>query len=170
MIDFGKMKRPAAQARPLDPEEIFRQLPKTPNTPNDLWRGQTDALRDWHTNRKNSDVLISLNTGAGKTLVGLLIAQSLTNENIENVLYLCSTIDLINQTAREADKLGLKYTTRISADFNNDLFASGKTFCITTYASAFQPFSVFLRKYRPSAIIFDDAHVAEKLLRDAWAT
>ena len=45
------------------------------------------------------DVLITLNTGAGKTIVGLLIAQSLVNEKIENVIYVCSTIDLVFQTA-----------------------------------------------------------------------
>jgi len=109
-----------------------------------------------------------LNTGAGKTIVGLLIAQSLVNEQIEGIIYACSTIDLVLQTAREADRLGIKYTTRISGDFNNDLFEAGKTFCITTYQALFQPYSVFGRKYLVGAIILDDAHTAERLLRDAF--
>ena len=57
--------------------------------------------------RKREDVLITLNTGAGKTIVGLLIAQSLVNEALDNVVYVCSTIDLVLQTAKEAKRIGL---------------------------------------------------------------
>ncbi len=39
------------------------------------WLAQGDALRDWHEHRDLTDVGVVLNTGAGKTLVGLLIAQ-----------------------------------------------------------------------------------------------
>lgn len=47
---------------------------------NDLWLGQGDALREWNEHRHKNDIAIVLNTGAGKTLIGLLIAQSLVNE------------------------------------------------------------------------------------------
>jgi len=86
-------------ARPLDPEAIFRRAPKGASSFPDLWRGQADALRQWHTGlRDEADVLISLNTGAGKTVVGCLIAQSLVNEGLNHVVYACGTIDLVRQT------------------------------------------------------------------------
>ncbi|MBN3947383.1 MAG: DEAD/DEAH box helicase family protein [Nostoc sp. NMS7] len=105
-MNFSKLKRPSGNIKPLNPVEIFERLPNLPSTPNDLWRGQTEALEEWHKKRKESDILIALNTGAGKTLVGLLIAQSLVNEGIQNVTYLCGTIDLVNQTKKETEKLG----------------------------------------------------------------
>jgi len=168
-MDLFGVKRPGKSTRPVDPEEIFKALPKTRDTPNDLWRGQTDALRGWTKKRKKHDVLISLNTGAGKTLVGLLIAQSIVNEGIENVVYVCSTNDLVHQTKREADKIGLPCTLRMSAGFSNDLFATGQSFCVTNYPTITQPFSVFNKTpYLAGAFIFDDAHVGENWIRDSF--
>ena len=138
------------------------------DTPNDLWRGQARALSEWHEVRATNDVLVSLNTGAGKTIVGLLMAQSLVNEGLENVVYLCSTIDLVSQTSTEASRIGITHTTRISSSYSNDLFETGKSFCITTYAALFNGHSSIRKRYFPGAIIFDDAHVAESLLRGAF--
>ena len=135
----------------------------------DLWRGQADALRQWHTKlREASDVLMTLNTGAGKTVVGALIAQSLVNEGLEHVVYACGTIDLVRQTEREALRLGLSPTLRIQQQLSDDRFEVGKSFCITTYMSLYNPFSRFRTSLRPSAIIFDDAHTSEGYLRDAF--
>lgn len=167
-MDFSQLKRPPRNIKPLNPIEIFEKLPNLPGTPNDLWRGQTEALEQWHESRKKTDALIALNTGAGKTLVGLLIAQSLVNEGLENVTYLCGTIDLVYQTSREAEKLGIPCTLRVEQAFSNNLFETGKAFCITTYASMFNGFSALQKRFFPEAVIFDDAHVAERVIRDSF--
>ena len=167
-MDFSQLKRPARNTKPQDPIAIFERRPSLQNTPNDLWRGQTEALNEWHKNRSKSDVFIALNTGAGKTLVGLLVAQSLVNEGIENVTYVCGTKDLVLQTQREATKLGIECTLRASGDFSNSLFETGKAFCITTYTSLFNGLSVLQRDYFPGAVVFDDAHVAERMIREAF--
>jgi hypothetical protein len=164
-MDFSKLVVSPRTKRSVAPIEIFEKLPNLPGTPNDLWRGQTQALTEWHEKRTARDVLISLNTGAGKTLVGLLIAQSLVNEGTDNVVYLCATIDLVRQTAREAEKIGLACTTRTEGGYDNDLFESGRAFCITTYHALFNGLSSIRRKHFPGAVIFDDAHVAESILR-----
>lgn len=169
-IDFSKLGKMGAkhEKAPVDPIEIFEKLPSLPGSHNDLWRGQTDALKEWHANRKGSDVLIALNTGAGKTLVGLLIAQSLVNEGLESVVYACATIDLVKQTADAATRIGIQHTTRTEGEFSNDLFESGKAFCITTYQALFSGITTFRAGRTPGALIFDDAHVAEGLIRDAF--
>jgi hypothetical protein len=167
-MDFSKLSVPSASKPPIDPIKIFERLPRLPEAPNDLWRGQAAALEEWHAARTRHDILVGLNTGAGKTVVGLLIAQSLVNEGISNVIYACATIDLVRQTAAEAKKIGLPCTTRIEQRFDNDLFESGRTFCITTYQALFNGLSSIRRRTPPGALICDDAHVAEAMMRDAF--
>jgi superfamily II DNA or RNA helicase len=167
-MDFSKLGSTKKAPAPTDPIKIFATLPSLPGTFNDLWRGQDKALAEWHIARDRQDVLVSLNTGAGKTIVGLLIAQSLVNEGLGNVLYVCSTIDLVRQTSREAKRIGIAHTTRVRGEFSNDLFETGRSFCITTYAALFNGYSALRNRFFPQAIIFDDAHVAEGLLRDAF--
>ena len=79
-FDFSKLNVASQQTKPVDPIEIFQGSAISDGNVNDLWLGQGDALREWHANRDKDDVAVVLNTGAGKTLVGLLIAQSLVNE------------------------------------------------------------------------------------------
>jgi hypothetical protein len=167
-MDFSKLGIAAKKSAPIEPIKLFESLPSLENTPNDLWRGQAEALTNWHSVRNSKDILVSLNTGAGKTIVGLLIAQSLVNEGVENVIYVCSTIDLVNQTAAEAKRIGIPHTIRVNRDFSNDLFETAKSFCITTYQALFNGHSILRRKFFPGAVIFDDAHVAESVLRDAF--
>lgn len=167
-MDFSKLGSAKKTQAPTDPIRIFETLPSLSGTFNDLWRGQDKALTEWHVARERQDVLVSLNTGAGKTIVGLLIAQSLVNEGLQNVLYVCSTIDLVRQTSEEADRIGIDHSTRVRKGFSNDLFETGKAFCITTYAALFNGHSALRNRFFPQAIIFDDAHVAESLLRDAF--
>jgi superfamily II DNA or RNA helicase len=76
-----------------------------------LWLAQGDALREWHDARSERDIAVVLNTGAGKTLVGLLIAQSLVNEKEDKVVYVCPSIQLVEQTAKKAEGYGLEDRT-----------------------------------------------------------
>ena len=76
MVDFRKLRSERKQPVPTDPAAIFQRLPK-PLHINDLWNGQGKALAAWNERRKEGDLVIKLNTGGGKTLVGLLITQSL---------------------------------------------------------------------------------------------
>ena len=151
-MDFSKLHGTSRRIAPTDPTKIFETLPSLADTPNDLWRGQASALTGWNGVRDKQDVLVTLNTGAGKTIVGLLIAQSLVNERIENVVYVCATIDLVRQTAREADRIGIDYTTRTEGQFSNGEFESGQAFCITTYAALFNGHSAIRRSHFPGAI------------------
>jgi superfamily II DNA or RNA helicase len=124
-FDFNKLNRPSTRSRPVNPIEIFRSVPALAETPNDLWQGQSKALEQWHAHRTKKDTLISLHTGAGKTIVGLLAAQSLVHEGVPRVLYLCATNDLVVQTSREVNaKLGFAHTTRMGVNFQTTYIPS----------------------------------------------
>jgi len=167
-FDFSKIKSKKKESLPVNPIELFQKLKVTDPNINDLWLAQGDALRLWHENRNKEDAGIVLNTGAGKTLVGLLIAQSLVNETTGKVLYACSSIQLVEQTAEKAKGYGLDVTTYYRRVYSNDLFGRCEAPCITTYQALFNGRSVFFRE-ELSAIIFDDAHTAEHLLRDHFS-
>ncbi len=107
-------------------------------------------------------------TGAGKTLVGVLIAQSYLLQGVRNVVYVCPTIDLIHQTVREANGIGITPTTFYQSKFSDQNFAQSKSFCITTYQALLNTRNKFRGQNAPGAIIFDDAHVGERLVRDAF--
>lgn len=167
-FDFSKIKVRSKESLPIDPIELFQKLKVSDSSINDLWLVQGDALREWHKLRSKDDLGIVLNTGAGKTLVGLLIAQSIVNETRGKVLYACSSIQLIEQTAEKAKGYGLHVTTYFNKEFSNDAFTRGEAPCITTYQALFNGHSKFFRE-EIAAVIFDDAHAAEHLLRDHFS-
>jgi DEAD/DEAH box helicase len=166
-IDFNKLTPLRAASRPVDPINLFQSLRVNDPAINDLWLAQGDALRAWDEVRAEPDVAIVLNTGAGKTLVGLLSAQSIVNETSGHVAYACSSIQLVRQTANKASGYGLEVTTYVGGNFNNDLYHQGLAPCITTYHALFNGRSRFFTEDL-SAVVFDDAHTAGHLLRDQF--
>ena len=168
-FDFDKLARPSARSKHTNPIEVFRSASSLDATPNDLWSGQSQALEKWNEVRTKNDVLVCLHTGAGKSLVGIIIAQSLMNEGLQNVVYACATNDLVTQTKKECDdRLGFRCSTRMKGKFSTDEFENGSGFCITNYQTLFNSRSIFRGDMRPGAIIFDDAHVAEKVIRECY--
>jgi hypothetical protein len=166
-MSFSSIPPLTSKPPSTEPFEIFARRPSLPETPNDLWSGQYDALQAWVRARSKRDVLINLNTGSGKTMLGVLIGQAMANERGGKCVYACSTIDLVLQTEREAKKLGISPTTYYESTFSTSGFEQGKTFCITTYQSVFNSNTTF-RRHDVNKFIFDDAHVAEKAIRDAF--
>ena len=167
-FSFSRISAKLDGQRPLDPIEIFQSATISDPGINDLWLAQGDALRDWHAARAKPDVAVVLNTGAGKTLVGLLVAQSLVNENSGHVVYACGSIQLIEQTAAKAAGYGLEVATYHSGSFSNDSYTRGLAPCITTYQALFNGKSRFFSE-ELTAVVFDDAHIAEHLLRDHFS-
>jgi hypothetical protein len=166
-FNFSNLQPEKKGKKLVDPIELFQSRRITDSSINDLWLAQGDALRSWNQNRALRDIAVSLNTGAGKTLVGLLMAQSMVNETRGLVLYVCSSIQLVLQTEAKAVGYGLPITTYHGGEFSNDLATSGEAACITTYQALFNGRSIFANR-EIAGIIFDDAHAAEHLLRDHY--
>lgn len=153
--------------KPVDPLQIFKKLTLRGSIEN-IWEPQGEALRSWHSKREASDVAIEMNTGGGKTLVGLLIARSLVNELKGQVLYVCANNQLVEQTSRRAKEIGLSPAERYKGAWSyKGEFDIGNEFCLTNYAAVFNGKSVF-RNEGIRALVFDDAHVAENNIRDQF--
>ena len=101
--------------------------------------------------------------------MGLLIAQSLVNETQGQVVYACSSIQLVEQTANKARGYGLPVTTYYRGQFSSDgLYQRAEAPCVTTYQALFNGKTRFASD-DVSAAIFDDAHTAENILRDQFS-
>jgi hypothetical protein len=173
LVDLSKIGGGRKKIAPLEPRKILDRLPK-PEGFNDLWESQSDVLRIWHErHRGDRDVVIKLNTGGGKTLVGLLIAQSLMTEHGEGALYLCANNQLVDQTLAKAEEFQFP-VVRYESGPLNPLFRNGEAILIGTYRSLFHGHSKFHPKgrgvpVRTSTIICDDAHTAFSDVRNAFS-
>lgn len=150
-----------------DPEEVFGTLTLRGGIEN-IWSPQGEALKAWHRERARSDTQVKMNTGGGKTLVGLLIGQSLVNETRGKVVYACPTNQLVEQTAAVAEACGIPAATLMQGQWHReDVFDESRGVCITNYAAVFTARSRFADA-NIRAIIFDDAHVGENAIRSQY--
>ncbi|MEX2437638.1 MAG: DEAD/DEAH box helicase family protein, partial [Candidatus Babeliales bacterium] len=167
-MTLKKIKLTVKQGKkPINPQEIFNKLTLRGSIEN-IWQPQSDALDKWHKTRSNQDTVIQMNTGGGKTLVGLLIAQSLVNETKGSVLYVCPNNQLVEQIKDRAKEIALSPAIRYKGKWEGrEDYEAGNTFCVTNYATVFHGTSLF-RNDNIDALIFDDAHVAEDAIRNQF--
>ena len=172
MVDFNKLRTKKKKTKAIEPADIFRRLPKPPGI-NDLYTSQAEVLQVWYERRHDRDVVVKLHTGGGKTLVGLLIAQSTLNETAEPVLYLAPTVQLVNQALEKAKALGIHAVAYERGQPLNDDFVNSNAIMIGTYKALFNGRSKFGLRGDPkpqgvSAIILDDAHAAFSVVRESF--
>jgi replicative superfamily II helicase len=117
--------------------------------------------------------VLKLHTGGGKTLVGLLIAQSSLNETREPVLYLTPTVQLVNQTLEKAKDYGIPAVAYERGQPLKEDFVNGNSIMVATYKALFNGRSKFGirgggQPQGVSAVICDDSHVSFSAVREAF--
>jgi len=169
MVDLKKLRDAKKQAPVIDPIEIFRRLPKSARI-KDLYGSQVEVLQAWFNSRTEKDHVLKLHTGGGKTLVGLLIAQSILNETGEPVLYICPNNQLVAQTLEKAQQYSLP-AVQYEKPFPDD-FLNGKSVLVANYSHLFNGMSRFGIRGKDfinlGGLIIDDAHVGSNVLRDGF--
>lgn len=176
-FDFNKVPKP--KAKPADPDwsnplSFFYKL-SHPDILN-LFPAQNDILKNWFADFKGdaNDKMVALNTGGGKTLIGLMIAESVRRETGGKVVYICPNNFLGKQTVDEARKYGLHVASylRINSDRpiwrNETDFLQNNAVCVTTYPALLNPRSIF-KNMEIKGVIFDDAHLSLDLLDDQFS-
>ncbi len=117
----------------------------------DLYGSQLEVLQAWFNSRTNKDHVLKLHTGGGKTLVGLLIAQSILTETGEPVLYVCPNNQLVSQTPEKAQEYNLSAVS-YSKPFP-DAFLNSKSVMVTNYNALFNGKSRFGIRGSSSALV-----------------
>ena len=159
-LDWTKIGSSSPQQL-VRPRDIFAALPNKPWSY--LRQEQGEVLEDWFGRRRNDrDVVIKQNTGGGKTVVGLLIAQSTLNEGIGKAVYLAPDTYLAARVRDEATRLGLP-----TAEQPEDpRFLAEQAILVTTFQKLINGQSVFgvAGGYRTpidlGVVVVDDAHAA----------
>jgi len=174
MVDFKKLRESKAKPKSINPREIFNALPKPPGI-NDLYASQAEVLDAWFARRTDRDVVVKLHTGGGKTLVALLMAQSVMNELGEPVIYLAPTNQLVDQVIAKSREYGISAVRYVRKQSLPGDFYDGKSVLVGSYETLFNGRSKFgVRNsgqdiVKAGAIILDDAHVALSSVRDAFS-
>lgn len=147
-----------AKSAPIEPREIFMALPqkdKRYEYPRDV---QTEVWKKWFDVRNDKNCIIKMNTGSGKTVVGLLILQSCLNEGKGPAIYVVPDKFLVAQVCEEARKLGICVTE----DRDDYSYTENKAILVTNIYSLVNGRSVFGMKpannYPIGSIILDDVH------------
>ena len=163
-IDFAKLARDAAGSASnlIHPRDVFNALPgKAPTY--DYLRGPQDQVLDqWYERRPSRDLVIKMNTGGGKTVVGLLIARSCLNEHAGPAAYLVPDHYLAGQARAEAERLGIETTD----DPRSHAYASGRAVLVDVFQRLFNGQSIFgvsgsagrAQQVQVGTVVVDDAH------------
>lgn len=173
MVDFKKLREAKAKPKPTNPRDIFNALPKPPGI-NDLYASQAEVLDAWYPRREEKDLVVKLHTGGGKTLVALLMAQSVMNETAEPVLYLAPTNQLVEQVLAKSKEYGIPALAYTKGQPLPAEFHDGKAVLVGAYETLFNGRSKFgvrgsgQEVVKVGAIILDDAHVALSSVREAF--
>ena len=173
MVDFKRLREAKEKPTLVNPRDIFNALPKPPGI-NDLYASQAEVLDAWYDRRADRDIVVKLHTGGGKTLVALLMAQSVMHETGEPVLYLAPTNQLVEQVLAHSRDYGVSTVRYLKGKPLPAEFYDGKSVLVGAYETLFNGRSKFgvrgsgQKTTKIGAIILDDAHVALSSVRDAF--
>lgn len=170
-IDFEKLLEEEFQEKPINPLEIHQGYR---NKKYEYLRGgQEHVLETWFDQIDQRDTIVKMNTGSGKTLVGLLMLQSCLNENFGPALYLCIDKQLVEQVVEMANECGIPNVTFQNGNIPIE-FLNSESILITTFNRLVNGMSKFGVKDTGSEVIpigsllIDDAHNCLKKARSAF--
>jgi replicative superfamily II helicase len=174
-IDLRKLASPKKPQKPIHPLEIWNGLDRAVGKEY-LRPIQEQVLSQWFDQRTRPDTIIKMNTGTGKTLVGLMMLQSSLNEGLGPALYLCPDKYLVKQVLEQAEQFGVKCVAfpDTGGDIPSD-FSNGEAILVANIKKFFNGRSVFGVKggTRPPAevgtILLDDAHACVEQIRSQFA-
>lgn len=158
-LNFEELSGGSAADSELHPRNIFAALPDKSSKYEYLRDVQREVIDKWFKNRPQRDTVVKMNTGNGKTAVGILMLKSCLNEGYGPAVYLTPTNYLADQAEETALDLGLS----VSRDPRDYSVTSGDAILITTIYTLFNGRSKFGvaeqgRKIKIGSVLIDDAH------------
>lgn len=164
IINFKKLNESVNNEMVIDPVQIFDVLPQKSGKYEEYLRDvQSTVLEKWFQNyRNNKNTVLKMNTGSGKTVVGLLMLKSYLNEGKGPGVYVVPDNYLVEQVMKEAGDLGIEVTK----DSKSNKFSRGEEILVTNMHTIINGRSIFginEIKQDIGCIIIDDAHACLKV-------
>ncbi|WP_062986022.1 DEAD/DEAH box helicase [Nocardia anaemiae] len=169
-LDFGKLTKRSVVDSATEPRRIFAALPARDPKYARPWDVQTQVWDRWHERRTESDLLVKMNTGGGKTVVGLMMLKSCLNESAGAAVYITPDIFLADQVRGEAKALGIETTD----DPRSGRFQAGKAILVTYVHKVINGLSVFgvvgdtRQHIEMGSVLVDDTHACLATLEDQF--
>lgn len=168
-LDLSKISSGIDSNTAIPPRDIFTTLPNKDTKfqyPRDV---QSEVWEKWFDSRDNETTVIKMNTGSGKTSVGLIILKSCINEGVGPVVYLVPDNYLVAQVVEEANLLGIPATN----DERSPKFVAGQEILVTNIFKFVNGKSVFGvgdegEKIQIGSIIIDDAHACLSTIEEQF--
>lgn len=154
---------------PSEPIDLFYSLKKEKDFAF-LRDAQNEVLSEWYKRKGEKNLLIKMNTGAGKTLVGLLILYSKMLETKKKCLFLCPDKQLVNQVLEQSKNYSIP-TCTFDEDENDfpEEFLNNEAILITTVQKLFNGKNKFdKQKIEIESIVIDDAHRCIEKIKDSF--
>ncbi|MDG0029969.1 DEAD/DEAH box helicase family protein [Priestia sp. Y58] len=175
MVNFLDLFDDNDQQKAIFPKEIFESTVRDNQSKFSYLRGdQEKVLEKWFEQRQNKDSIIKMNTGGGKTTVGLLQLQSSINEGVGPALYLCLDNQLVEQVLNDAKHLGINAMPFGKQGIPPE-FLNSEAILVTTFQRLFNAKSAFGIQGDASkpvidvgTVVIDDAHAALNKARDVF--
>ena len=160
-FDFSAISAGTDLSAIHDPVALFDALPSKEQGLGYLRQVQAIVLGRWSPRRGETDLVVKMNTGTGKTIVGLLILQVSLHDGAGPALYLAPTPQLAERAAAEARRLGLA----VVMDPGHAKFRQCEAICITSLQVMFNGRTRFgladsQSSLRVGTVVVDDAHSA----------
>lgn len=167
-LNFGKLKAGSTSKKQTDPRRIFTTLKRDTRfkRPSDE---QGDVLDGWFAIKDQANVTLKMNTGSGKTIVGLLCLQSSLNEGKGPGVYVVPDNFLVSQVLAEGKALGVSVTD----DHSDAAFLAGDAILVINIWKLVNGKSVFGVgsegvKIRIGTVVVDDAHACLSTVADQF--
>jgi replicative superfamily II helicase len=168
-VDFLKKLGKTQIKKVLDPLRIYESLDRASDK-GPLRPAQEAILQDWHSNRRaERDLIIKLQTGQGKTLIGLVMLQSRINEALGPAVYLCANNFLAEQTIRQAREFGI---TNIAKEPDESSFINGESILVHNVSKLFNGLTRFglgPGSQPVGTLLLDDSHACADTIRSAFS-
>lgn len=168
-MDFTKKLGKAQTQKVIDPRAIYETLDRASDK-GPLRPAQDSILKAWHETRRNDkDLIIKLQTGQGKTLIGLLMLQARLNEGLGPAVYLCANNFLADQTRKQAREFGI---TNLCDDPDDSDFIAGRSILINNVTKLFNGLTRFQlgsQSHAVGTVLLDDSHACADSIRSTFS-
>lgn len=171
MIDFTNLVGKEGDKVDYDLHAIYASLDvKSSHT--ELRTAQKEAIKSLAEREGERDLVLKVSTGSGKTTVGLLYLYGHMLTSKKPVVYLCPTVQLVDQVIGEAKNLGIPaFSYPQGQPIPEAACLRGEAVVVCTYEKLFNAKTTFLRSdvnLIPYALVMDDAHAGVENIRNQF--